>query len=277
MNSKFYCEVCSKSYTEKRNLKRHIFIEHEEKRFDCNICKKKFTRKSKLIKHSCNKTITSVDRKSLEDQLLLQTYEFKEQIEMGKKIAEILNSNANVEEAALNESQKKTLHLYQSSNTLTFNLIKLRPWQKDLISYFDNPTFRKIIWVTGENGNEGKTFLQKYIKSIYGTRRVLLINMVKRSENIFHILTKESLICKDVFLFNLSKSFSIFDCPFEALEAIKDGQALSSKYNSSILNFKTPNTVIVFSNDYPRTNRLSSDRWLIFRIINDNLVNEKTY
>ena len=113
-----------------------------------------------------------MDRKSLEDQLLLQTYEFKEQIEMGKKIAEILNSNANVEEAALNESQKKTLHLYQSSNTLTFNLIKLRPWQKDLISYFDNPTFRKIIWVTGENGNEGKTFLQKYIKSIYGTRRV---------------------------------------------------------------------------------------------------------
>ena len=223
------------------------------------ISVKKFTRKSKLIKHSCNKTITSVDRKSLEDQLLLQTYEFKEQIEMGKKIAEILNSNANVEEAALNESQKKTLHLYQSSNTLTFNLIKLRPWQKDLISYFDNPTFRKIIWVTGENGNEGKTFLQKYIKSIYGTRRVLLINMVKRSENIFHILTKESLICKDVFLFNLSKSFSILDCPFEALEAIKDGQALSSKYNCSILNFKTPNTVIVLITithvltDYPQT------------------------
>ena len=41
--------------------------------------KKKCTRKSKLIKHSCNKTITSVNRKSLEDQLLLQTYEFKEQ------------------------------------------------------------------------------------------------------------------------------------------------------------------------------------------------------
>ena len=79
MNSKFYCEVCSKSYTEKLSLKRHIFIKHEEKRFGCNICKKKFTRKSKLIKHSCNKTITSVDRKSLEDQLLLQTYEFKEQ------------------------------------------------------------------------------------------------------------------------------------------------------------------------------------------------------
>ena len=206
-----------------------------------------------------------------------QTEDYNNKLEMGKMITKSLILNTNIEEAALNETQKKALQLFQSSNTLNFNQINLRPWQKDLISYFDNPTFRKIIWVTGENGNEGKTFLQKYIKSIYGTRRVLLINMVKRSENIFHILTKESLICKDVFLFNLSKSFSIFDCPFEALEAIKDGQALSSKYNSSILNFKTPNTVIVFSNDYPRTNRLSSDRWLIFRIINDNLVNEKTY
>ena len=96
--------------------------------------------------------------------------------------------------------------------------------------------------------------------------------MVKRSENIFHILTKESLICKDVFLFNLSKSFSIFDCPFEALEAIKDGHAISSKYNSSNLNFKTPNTVMVFSNKLPFTNALSSDRWQIFRIVNNHLV-----
>ena len=100
--------------------------------------------------------------------------------------------------------------------------------------------------------------------------------MVKRAENIFHILSKQTLTCKDIFLFNVGKSFSILDCPYNTLETIKDGHCISPKYNSSILNFKLPNTVMVFSNDYPRTNAFSSDRWLIFKISNNNLV-EKTY
>ena len=117
-----------------------------------------------------------------------------------------------------------------------------------------------------------KPFFQNYIKSIYGSRRVFLINMVKRSENIFHVLTKQSLVCKDIFLFNLAKSFPAIDSSFEALEAIKDGHALSSKYNSTKIKFKIPNTIMVFSNNYPHTSALSSDRWLIFGITNDNLV-----
>ena len=91
---------------------------------------------------------------------------------MGKMLANILISNANIEEAALNETQKKALYLYQSSVTQPFNKISLRPWQKDLLSFLNRPTFRKIIWVTGIAGNEGKTFFQNYIKSIYISRRV---------------------------------------------------------------------------------------------------------
>ena len=307
MNSKFYCEFCSKSYTEERNLKRHRISTHEEKKFSCSICNKQFTRKSKLNKHvcvetsdenlslnnenqcfNCNKSFvniyslkrhskkctksTSIDRDSLEEKIVQQTKEYDDQIEMGKTISEILNSNSNTKEDALDENQKKSLYLYQPSVTHPFNEISLRPWQKDLISYFDKPTFRKIIWVTGIAGNEGKTFFQNYIKSTYGSRRVFLINMVKRSENIFHVLTKQSLVCKDIFLFNLAKSFPAIDSPFEALEAIKDGYALSSKYNSTKIKFKIPNTIMVFSNKYPPTNALSSDRWLIFEITNDNLV-----
>ena len=307
MNSKFYCEFCSKCYSEERNLKRHRISTHEEKKFSCSICNKQFTRKSKLNKHvcvetsdenlclnnenqcfNCNKSFfniynlkrhltkctksISIDRGSLEEKIVQQTKEYDDQIEMGKTISEILNSNSNTKEDALDENQKKSLYLYQSSVTHPFNEISLRPWQKDLISYFDKPTFRKIIWVTCENGNEGKTFFQKYIKSIYGSRRVFLINMVKRSENIFHILSKQTLTCKDIFFFNLAKSFSILDCAYNVFETIKDGHAVSSKYDSSNLTFKTPNTVMVFSNKLPFTNALSSDRWQIFRIVNNHLV-----
>ena len=101
--------------------------------------------------------------------------------------------------------------------------------------------------------------------------------MIKKGENILHILRKQSLICKDIFLFNIAKSFPALDCPYGTLENIKDGQAISPKYDSSILNFKIPNTVMVFSNKSPYTQRLSSDRWIKYRIIKDNLVEDKKF
>ena len=99
--------------------------------------------------------------------------------------------------------------------------------------------------------------------------------MVKRSENIFHILSKQTLTCKDIFFFNLAKSFSILDCAYNVFETIKDGHAVSPKYNSSNSNFKTPNTVMVFSNLKPQTSKLSIDRWLILQIVNNELIGIK--
>ena len=50
-------------------------------------------------------------------------------------------------------------------------------------------------------------------------------------------------------------------CNYTTLESIKDGIAVSSKYNSDLLHFKVPNTVVVFSNRIPNTKELSKDRW----------------
>ena len=55
------------------------------------------------------------------------------------------------------------------------------------------------------------------------------------------------------------------------MESIKDGTAVSSKYNSDIMRFKTPNIVVVFSNHMPKTKELSKDRWKIFRIVSTGL------
>ena len=38
------------------------------------------------------------------------------------------------------------------------------------------------------------------------------------------------------------------------------------------LKFKTPNTVVVFSNEKPDVKELSKDRWKIFRIRDDDLI-----
>ena len=154
MNSDFTCELCSKCFTLKRNLKRHQLL-HEEKIIHCPSCEQSFTRKCYLKKHvcekadelqciNCEKTFSNISNlkrhsnkcnainylekeKSLTKELLMQTEDYKSQMEMGKMLVNILNSNANIEEAALNETQKKALYLYQSSNTSTFDIINLRP------------------------------------------------------------------------------------------------------------------------------------------------------
>ena len=51
----------------------------------------------------------------------------------------------------------------------------------------------------------------------------------------------------DVFIFNVPRSFNTNRVPYSFLaflEDIKDGRAISSKYNSSELKFVTPNIVV---------------------------------
>ena len=48
---------------------------------------------------------------------------------------------------------------------------------------------------------------------------------------------------------------------YTVLEDIKDGSATASKFQSQAINFKTPNAVVVFSNDMPLWEELSMDRW----------------
>ena len=59
---------------------------------------------------------------------------------------------------------------------------------------------------------------------------------------------------------------------YELLEKIKNGRTVASKFESKELKFKTPNTVVVFRNEKPDVSELSKDRWKIFRIRDDDLI-----
>ena len=50
---------------------------------------------------------------------------------------------------------------------------------------------------------------------------------------------------------------------YRLLEDIKDRQATTSKYDNDNIRFKTPNTVMIFSNKYPNLRKLTKDRWLV--------------
>ena len=57
-------------------------------------------------------------------------------------------------------------------------------------------------------------------------------------------------------------------------EDIKDGYAISTKYDSKQLRFNTPNIVIVFSNSKPAVEMVSKDRWCVFDIKNEDLISK---
>ena len=136
--------------------------------------------------------------------------------------------------------------------------------------FIQQPTHREVIWIVGQQGGEGKTFLQNYIKYYYSDRRVIATDIATSTKDIAYFLSKFPLECEDIFLFNHPCS-TAETVAYDMLEGIKDGHQVSAKYDTRRLFFKTPNTVIVFSNEFPKTEALKKDRWSIYEIIGEEL------
>ena len=59
----FHCEICSKKFTRKDALRRHVSSLHGQKRYQCEICLKKFNRKDNVIAHEKNVHNSTPSRK----------------------------------------------------------------------------------------------------------------------------------------------------------------------------------------------------------------------
>ena len=217
------------------------------------------------------------DLEKLRKSLIRHNDEYNRKIFLGKKLYKILGEG-NIQEASLARDMKEALDLYMiNAHDMELDDVELKTWQKELFEQITKPTDRKIIWVVGKSCGEGKTWFQKYIKYMFGRSRVASgISIKATTPNICHALTKQSLATTDIFLFNLGKSKKKSDVVnYEVLEDLKDGDAFASKYNSQQLKIKTPNVVVVFSNEKPDTKQLAMDRWTLFYIENDSLVEKQ--
>ena len=76
------------------------------------------------------------------------------------------------------------------------------------------------------------------------------------------------------FTFNIGKADTYEDVNvnYQVLEQLKDGRILAAKFSSKEIKICTPNIVIVFSNDKPKLAKLAMDRWKIFKIKEDDLI-----
>ena len=192
--------------------------------------------------------------------------EYTDKVKLGGEVYEIILENQ-INQTSLDQDLKEALNIFmQERKDFNVGEFELRPWQKDLMKLMNEPTKRQVIWIKGRAGNEGKSWMQEYIQSYYGTKRVVRLAAKNKTSNIAQVLRKRQLATTDIFMFNDARSKNQETVNYEMLENIKDGQAEASKYNSEIIKFRTPNIVVVFSNENPERKELSSDRWNIFKI-----------
>ena len=271
---KYICERCNISYHRSDYLQRHqikCFAKVKDTH-TCDLCNKSFSQKSHLTRHTkvCNIKQTA-------NNLKQKTKEFEKRLKRGEMLEKILQKHLDIKEEAMSPADKECLKLYQTSceTSMDIDNITLKPWQEEVIRIIDNPSERSIYWIVGAKGNEGKTFIQKYIRQLFGARRVMKSEANSRKVDIAYVLSNDTLTCKDIFLFNLLRSDD--QVAYGLLENIKDGYLVSSKYRSKFVKIKTPNTVIVFSNSFPQQRQLSVDRWKVFEISGDTLFSAQQY
>ena len=261
VDKKYTCENCSVQFNRSDCLKRHARKCKQKTDNICDICNKVLSVKSGMKRHRkrCQERQLKIDMKKT-------TQEYNKKLEKGAMIEKILRTCPDIREEALDRNKRHCLKLYQSTQQVKMNTddIILKPWQKQVLSFVEKPSERTIYWIRGSTGNEGKTFIQKYIYGVYGSRRVIKSEVNLKKADIAYTFTQESLTCKDIFLFNLLRSDEHVSYGF--LENIKDGYMISSKYGSKELQIQTPNTVIVFSNHLPIIDNLSDDRWEVYNI-----------
>ena len=208
---------------------------------------------------------------SVEKQLMDDDKIYSGKIERGRIISSVLEKGS-VREDSLSKDNREVLQLYRKQMSIR-NLpsAELRLWQQNLMDNISTPSDREIIWIIGQKGNEGKSWFQEYLEAFYGYARVVRLDLKMKTPNVLHVLTKRPLSTTDIFLFNKPRAVTYESCNYSILESIKDGTAVSSKYNNDVMRFKVPNVVIVFSNSMPSTKELSKDRWKIFRIVKAGL------
>lgn len=139
-------------------------------------------------------------------------------------------------------------------------------WQQEIIDLLSTkPDPRKIYWINDSVGNNGKSYLTKYL---FLKGKVLLADGKKA--DVFHQIAKCFEDGKEA-----TFQMVILDIPrhqqeftnYALLEQIKNGLIMSGKYEGGTFAFPIPH-VVVMSNQEPDYSKFSMDRWVVKTLSN---------
>jgi hypothetical protein len=131
---------------------------------------------------------------------------------------------------------------------------KLHEWQEDLLKKLEQePDDRTVIFIVDKGGNNGKTWFAHWYAQRNKDCQVICPG--KRADMAYILRTDIRVLILDA---PRSKQGEYLQYDF--LEDVKNGYIFSSKYESSIKQFKSPHLVVLM-NEAPDLTKLSSDRF----------------
>ena len=258
-HKRFPCKICGR-INRSDKLTQHLKTHERKHKYPmktCNICQKlmiswHLPRHMKI--HSDDDILKTIN----EDQCKYENKKIR-----GGVITDLVIKEK-IDPESLRPEFKVAININNLYKERSFG--SLKPWQEKLFNILE-PSDREIIWVIGSRGNEGKTWFQEYVEHYYGKCRVFQTTIDRHRESILHTLSKKTLPLIEYFLFNIPKGFNRGHVPYSLFEEIKDGRAISTKYDSKELRFRVPNIIVVFSNTIPNfIKSVSKDRWTVCTI-----------
>lgn len=140
----------------------------------------------------------------------------------------------------------------------------LRPWQQVMFQLLARPPHpREIIFIVDKVGNQGKSWLSKYYRSLH-EKTTQIVKPCKTADMAYTI--KET---TRVFFFDLARSRKLYlQCDF--VEELKDREVMSPKYHTRLVQLCATPHIVVLMNQDPDITALSADRYVIYRICDNN-------
>lgn len=141
--------------------------------------------------------------------------------------------------------------------------VQWRPFQKEILDLIDTkPDHRKIHWYYNQDGNNGKSYLFKYINL---TRNDVIIADGKK-DNILYEVSKliENEIEPRIIILDIPRTHKDF-VNYSLIEQLKNGCVQSGKYEGKKCLFRIPH-IIITSNYEPSYSAWSMDRYCVKEI-----------
>lgn len=144
--------------------------------------------------------------------------------------------------------------------------ITLRPWQVELSEILNTtPNDRHIYWVWEPEGGIGKTTFQKWCQ----LNKPGTVVLSGKASDMKHGIVLYQQKVKDlpkVVLINIPRCQDLDHISWQGIEEIKDMFFFSPKYESGMVNGPNPH-LMIFSNQRPPEEKLSTDRWRVGEIM----------
>lgn len=149
-----------------------------------------------------------------------------------------------------------------------------KPWQKKIWDSYDTRDKRSINIIIDETGNAGKTTIGMNIHMYGRGYRFRGVNDAdKLIQSVADLLIAREDRDPRLFIFDLTRSANQKKLAglYDAIEAIKDGHVVEFRYSYKEWMFRIPN-IWVFCNTAPNLSYLSKDRWKLWKIQGEDLV-----